>query len=96
LHGGSLSDVFKTIKYGWPDKGMKSWKEDLSPVQIAQLTSFIKTLRGSNPPKPKAQQGDLFVEDGGPKNDSLSVSKDTLQIKPAIDPAGTSTTGTNK
>jgi cytochrome c oxidase cbb3-type subunit 3 len=27
LHKGSVKDVFKTIKYGVPEKGMKSWKD---------------------------------------------------------------------
>lgn len=62
LHGGSMADIFKTVKYGWPDKGMKSWKEDFSPVQIAQVSSYIKSLVGSNPPNAKAAQGDLFTE----------------------------------
>src|SRR4029078_11228876 len=43
LHGGSIPDIFKSIKYGWPEKGMKSWKDDYSPKQIAQLASYIKT-----------------------------------------------------
>ena len=64
LHGGSIADIFKTIKYGYPDKGMKSWKDDYSPVQIAQLASFIKSLRGTNPPNAKAPQGELYKEDG--------------------------------
>lgn len=80
LHGGSIKDVFKTIKYGWPDKGMKSWKEDLSPVQISQLTSFIKTMRGTNPPKAKEKQGELYTEAASISNDSLSVKKDSLNI----------------
>ncbi|HEY8971260.1 MAG TPA: cbb3-type cytochrome c oxidase N-terminal domain-containing protein, partial [Puia sp.] len=42
LHGGSIQDVFKTIKYGWPDKGMKSWKDDFSPSQIAEIASYVK------------------------------------------------------
>ena len=42
LHGGSVQDIFKTIKYGWPEKGMKSWKDDFSPRQMAQLTSYVK------------------------------------------------------
>jgi cytochrome c oxidase cbb3-type subunit 3 len=41
LHGGGIKDVFKTVKYGWPEKGMRSWKDDLSPVRIAQVTSYI-------------------------------------------------------
>jgi cytochrome c oxidase cbb3-type subunit 3 len=62
LHGGGIKDIFKTIKYGWPDKGMKSWKEDFSPMQIAQLTSFLRTFKGTNPSKPKEKQGELYIE----------------------------------
>lgn len=62
IHSGGLSDIFKSIKYGWVDKGMKSWKEDFSPVQMAQLASFVKSLKGSNPANPKAPQGDLYKE----------------------------------
>ncbi len=65
LHGGSIKDVFKTIKYGWPDKGMKSWKDDYSPVQIAALATYVKSLHGTNPPNPKAPQGTLYVEEAG-------------------------------
>lgn len=83
LHGGSLSDIFKSIKYGWADKGMKSWKEDFSPVQIAQITSYIKSIVGSNPANGKAPQGDLFDESGtgtAPAQDSLAPSNDSLKI----------------
>lgn len=62
LHGGSIQEVFKTIKYGWTDKGMKSWKDDFSPIQIAQLSSYVKSLHGTNPPNPKAPQGVLVQE----------------------------------
>jgi cytochrome c oxidase cbb3-type subunit 3 len=64
LHGGSLSDVFKSVKYGWPDKGMRSWKDDFSPLQIAQITSYLKSLHGTNPPNAKEPQGDLYKEAG--------------------------------
>ena len=80
LHGGSLADVFKSVKYGWVDKGMKSWKEDLSPVQIAQVSSFIKTLGGSNPSGAKAPQGDLYTEKETPANDSISLVTDSFKI----------------
>lgn len=59
LHGGTIQDVFKTIKYGWPDKGMKSWKDDYSPSQIAQIASYVKSLGGTRPDNPKAPQGTL-------------------------------------
>ena len=80
LHGGSLADIFKTVKYGWVDKGMKSWKEDLSPMQIAQISSFIRTLAGTNPPDGKAPQGDLYQESAAPA-DSSALAKDTLIVK---------------
>lgn len=62
LHKGSLKDVFHSIKYGWTEKGMKSWKDDFSPAQIAELASYVKSLRGSNPPAAKEPQGALFTE----------------------------------
>jgi cytochrome c oxidase cbb3-type subunit 3 len=57
LHGGSTVDIFKTIKYGVPEKGMQEWKSRLNPSTIQKLTSFIETLQGTNPPNPKAKQG---------------------------------------
>jgi cytochrome c oxidase cbb3-type subunit 3 len=85
LHKGGVADIFKSIKYGWTDKGMKAWKEDLSPVQIAQTTSFIKTLLGTNPPNAKAPQGDLFEEqDIKTTSDSSAVVNDSLKTNTLI------------
>lgn len=64
IHGGSIKDVFKTIKYGWPDKGMKSWKDDFSPKQIASISSFVESLKGTTPAAPKEKQGEPFTEGG--------------------------------
>lgn len=77
LHGGGIKDVFKSIKYGWQDKGMKSWKDDFSPLQIQELASFVKSLKGTKPAVPKAPQGDLYIESGAPvkKIDSAKVAK---------------------
>lgn len=81
IHGGSIQDLFKTLKYGWVEKGMKSWKDDLSPMQIAQVASYIRTLKGTNPLNPKAPQGDLYSEGGvAPINDSTAVKNDSLNI----------------
>jgi cytochrome c oxidase cbb3-type subunit 3 len=62
IHGGSIKDVFKSIKYGWVEKGMKAWKDDFSPTQIAQLSSYVESLKGTNPPGAKEKQGELYVE----------------------------------
>lgn len=75
IHGGSIVDIFKTIKYGWPEKGMKSWQEDYSPVQMAQLSSYVKSLTGTKPLKAKEPQGDVFTDStaGGVKMDTFIV-----------------------
>lgn len=75
IHGGSMSNIFKTIKYGYPDKGMQSWQQQYSPKQMAQISSFIKTLHGTNPPNGKAAQGDLYKEAAGPVTDSSAAAK---------------------
>ncbi len=62
IHGGALKDLFKTVKYGYPEKGMISWKEQLSPVQIAQVVNYVLTLKGTNPPDAKEKQGELYVD----------------------------------
>ncbi len=80
LHGGSIQDVFKTLKYGWPEKGMKSWKDDYSPMQLAQLASFVKSLRGTNPPSPKAPQGVLYQEAGVKPDSAAAPKKDSTVV----------------
>jgi len=82
LHGGSVKDIFKTIKYGWQEKGMKSWKDDYTPVQIAQLSSYVKSLHGKTPAKAKEPQGVLFNENEKKSNDSLRKGIDTSKIEP--------------
>ncbi len=62
LHGGTVKSIFKTIKYGVPDKGMISWEKQLTPKEIADVSNYIKSLRGTNPPGAKEPQG---VEDTG-------------------------------
>jgi cytochrome c oxidase cbb3-type subunit 3 len=77
LHQGGLKDVFYTIKYGWAEKGMKSWKEDFSPIQMADIASYVSTLRGTNPPNPKEKQGELWIESGVALIDSSAVVVDS-------------------
>jgi cytochrome c oxidase cbb3-type subunit III len=62
IHGGDIKDVFKIVKYGFPTKGMLAWQGQLTPVQMQEVASYIKSLKGTNPANPKAPQGDLFEE----------------------------------
>jgi cytochrome c oxidase cbb3-type subunit 3 len=63
IHGGSVTDIFKTIKYGVASKGMVSWEAQLSPSKMQQVSSFIKSLRGTNPANAKEPQGELYTEE---------------------------------
>ncbi|MCY1540631.1 Cbb3-type cytochrome c oxidase subunit CcoP [compost metagenome] len=61
LHGGSINDVFKTIKYGVLDKGMTSWEKTLSSKKIAEVSNYIMSLQGSTPANAKAPQGEKYI-----------------------------------
>jgi len=58
LHGGEVNHVYKTIKFGVTSKGMVAWKGKLSGKQILQVSSYIKSLQGSNPANAKEPQGE--------------------------------------
>lgn len=65
IHGAGINDLMSTIIQGVPIKGMISWKGILNDQQMNQVASFMMSMRGNNPPNPKAAQGDLveFPED---------------------------------
>ncbi|MBP7822131.1 MAG: c-type cytochrome [Saprospiraceae bacterium] len=77
IHGGSLSNIFKSIKYGWPEKGMISWKDQIPPGQIAQIASFIKSIKGSNPANAKEAQGDLYKEEDAAATTTTTTTDST-------------------
>ena len=64
IHGGSINDVFRTIKNGVPDKGMISWQTKLSPSDIRDVANYVLSLVGTTPkgpPPPKEPQGELYT-----------------------------------
>ena len=85
LHGGTVQDIFKTIKYGVTAKGMPAWEKQIAPDMVQKLASYIISLNGTNPPNGKAPQGELFT--GDPAGGSAAT--------PAADSTKTDTTATN-
>ena len=82
LHGGTINDVFKTIKYGVPQKGMISWQSQLSPSDIRDVANFILSLVGTvpkNPPAPKAPEGVEYKPDA-----QTSPAETTPVEQPAV------------
>ncbi|MBS4036054.1 MAG: c-type cytochrome [Ignavibacterium sp.] len=65
IHGGGIKNVFKVTKYGVPAKGMIAWQSQLSPTQMQEVSSYIISLYGTNPPNPKAPEGEKWVAEAG-------------------------------
>ena len=42
---------------------MQPWKENLSAEKMAQVASYVKSLRGTNPPNAKEPIGSLYSEE---------------------------------
>jgi cytochrome c oxidase cbb3-type subunit 3 len=77
LHGNKIGDVFKTIKYGVPGKGMTAWQATLNPKQIQAVSSYVISLRGTKPAAPKEPQGNLVSaeESKAPANNSTESAQ---------------------
>lgn len=61
IHGGSINDIFRTIKYGVPEKGMIPWQGILTPEEMQAIASWIMDLQGTNPEGGLPPQGELYV-----------------------------------
>lgn len=77
IHGGGIKNIFKTIKNGVPDKGMISWAAQLRPSDMQKVASYILTLKGTNPPNPKAPQGTIWTDEAAVSQDS--TKRDTAK-----------------
>jgi cytochrome c oxidase cbb3-type subunit III len=60
IHGASINDVFKVVKYGVVAKGMIPWQDQLSPEEMQNVSSYILTLVGTSPVNPKAPEGEKY------------------------------------
>lgn len=84
IHGGGIKNVFKVVKNGVPEKGMIAWQDQLNPLQIQQVSSFILSLAGTNPPGAKAPQGDKWTgNESAAPSDSTTVSADSAAVTAA-------------
>ncbi len=79
LHGGDIKDLFKTIKYGVPEKGMISWKSQLRAGDMQKVASYILTFQGTNPPNPKEPQGELYIPVETTQSDSTDAQMSLLR-----------------
>ena len=57
IHGGQPDKIYATIFDGIAEKGMPAWGGILGEHKVQQLTAFVMSIKGTNPPNPKAPQG---------------------------------------
>lgn len=82
-NGGGIKNIYNTIKVGIPDKGMISWESQLTPAQIHEVSSYILTLEGTNPPNQKAPEGEIWVENGEVEKATDSTITESVESVPA-------------
>lgn len=85
IHGGSIQDVFKTIKYGVPQKGMISWQNSLTPPQMRDVSSYILTLQGTNPANQKAPEGELYEPEEGPESTEGTETEEQEPVEETVE-----------
>ena len=78
LHGNDIKSMFKVVRYGI--NAMPAWQTQMSNKQIAQVSSYIKTLHGTNPPNPKAPQGTLMKEETVPSVPAADSAAQTKKV----------------
>ncbi len=78
IHGGSIQEVFSVIKYG-AQNGMKSWQDELNPIQMQQVASYVMSLELVAPPEGKDPQGDLVA----PMEEAPAAETDSTQAEEA-------------
>jgi cytochrome c oxidase cbb3-type subunit III len=59
MHGkGTLTDIAVLIRDGVPEKGMPPWGAILSQDELHDVTAYIRSLHGTNPPGSKEPEGE--------------------------------------
>ncbi len=85
--GGGIKNVFNTISEGGRSgKGMVAWKQDLKPLEMAQVASYVLGFEGTTPAEPKAAEGDLWTDPDAPQieeeiNQIITDSLDHPEVK---------------
>ena len=77
-HGGSIANIFKVVKEGVQGTNMVAWGGVMSPEAMRNVSSYVMTLQGSNPPNPKKPEGDLY------KPEKKEVKSDSVKTQASL------------
>ncbi len=68
-----MKNVFTTIKTGVVEKGMPAWGKVMSAADVRNVTFYVMSLQGSNPPDGKSPQGVIFEAEKTVAADSVNT-----------------------
>ena len=68
-HGGDIKSIFKVVKNGVTGTNMVAWGTSMSAEKIRNVSSYVLTLQGTNPPNAKPAEGTVYV----PATDTAKV-----------------------
>ena len=77
IHGGSVKNIFSTVNKGVVEKGMPAWGKVMSPADVRNVTFYVMSMQGTNPPNAKAPQGVEYIPEAAPQADTTV----TAQVK---------------
>ncbi len=64
IHGNTIADLYRVTTEGVIEKGMIPYRDQLSPQQRLEVSSYIlEELVGTTPANPKEPQGELYAQD---------------------------------
>lgn len=77
--GGGIKNVFRTISEGGRSgKGMISWKQQLKPLEMAQVASYVLNFQGTTPASPKDPEGDIWVDESIPTSSEMETTSNEI------------------
>jgi len=76
-HGGDIKDIFKVVRHGVQGTNMIAWDGFISPEKMQNVSSYILTLKGSNPENPKKPEGEIYKP-------ADEVKADTVQVQASL------------
>jgi cytochrome c oxidase cbb3-type subunit 3 len=85
--GGGIKNVFNTISEGGrAGKGMVPWKNDLKPLEMAQVASYVLSFQGTTPAEPKAPEGDVWIDPDTATMEVNEVVVDSVSVEAELAP----------
>ena len=83
--GGGIKNVFNTISEGGRSgKGMVPWKNELKPLEMAQVASYVLNFQGTTPAEPKDPEGEIWVDSDATEETETEINEvvsDSTMVK---------------